>query len=337
MTTTADFPDIPDFLDRRTPTARQNVRPLDAIAADIHKVGRNSLRLTWGDYPDATLVALDDLDDWEPWHAEAVAALKARKPESDEEADAILAATRPPEPPAPSNEEVGPAARPSQHKCWHCTGRAGVLAGKVRQHSYPAYEGVDVWLHDSCVADFEAREAAAARDDIGPNSQGEVERLRSQIEDLKTALEKSASDRAESLYRALDPIKMAGLPITDQLIILVGLLFDGLAPIKELVAALRLPENASLKRQSQLEGLQAMTGVVFDWMSVVREQVAEIKCALDEYAEPKASESNHGGTGEIEASPAATVASPPSECDASDAEQADPFVLPGFLDRRVAS
>jgi hypothetical protein len=52
-----------------------------------------------------------------------------------------------------------PARRP-RHKCWECGVRAPV--GEVQQHSYPAYEGVDVWLHDSCVADFEAGEVARA-------------------------------------------------------------------------------------------------------------------------------------------------------------------------------
>ena len=188
-----------------------------------------------------------------------------------------------------------------------------------------------------------ATTAAPARDDIGPNSQGEVERLRvrnaelenesrvqhSKIEDLKTALEKSATDRANRSTARLIRSRWLACPITDQLIILVGLLFDGLAPIEELVAALRLPENASLKRQSQLEGLQAMTGAVFGWMSVVREQVAEIKCALDEYAEPKASD----GVGEIEASPAATVTSPPPVAPAPADD--DPFAIPASL-RRVA-
>jgi hypothetical protein len=86
-----------------------------------------------------------------------------------------------------------PAAEPvrgrgERHVCWQCRARAPV--GEVQQHSYPAYEDVDVWLHDSCVAAFEALEAAAAADSgpatgnvLGPKisaEPSEVEELRDQ-------------------------------------------------------------------------------------------------------------------------------------------------------------
>ena len=45
----------------------------------------------------------------------------------------------------------------ARHKCWQCDARAPV--GEVRQHNYAAYEEADVWLHDFCVAAFEASEA----------------------------------------------------------------------------------------------------------------------------------------------------------------------------------
>jgi hypothetical protein len=49
----------------------------------------------------------------------------------------------------PARRSGGP-----RHKCWQCGARA--LVGEVKQHEYAAYEEVDVWLHDSCVAAFEA-------------------------------------------------------------------------------------------------------------------------------------------------------------------------------------
>jgi hypothetical protein len=41
-----------------------------------------------------------------------------------------------------------------KHYCWQCGARAPV--GEVQEHSYSAYEGADVWLHDACIAAFEA-------------------------------------------------------------------------------------------------------------------------------------------------------------------------------------
>jgi DNA-binding Lrp family transcriptional regulator len=57
-----------------------------------------------------------------------------------------------------------PARRGEQHSCWQCGARAG--AGDVQKHHYDGqgYDG-DVWLHDSCVATFEAdlrKESSAA-------------------------------------------------------------------------------------------------------------------------------------------------------------------------------
>jgi hypothetical protein len=51
------------------------------------------LRAKFGDYPDATLVALDDIATTkrrEPWHDKTTKALKAKKPEKEEEADAVI-------------------------------------------------------------------------------------------------------------------------------------------------------------------------------------------------------------------------------------------------------
>jgi hypothetical protein len=92
-------------------------------------------------------------------------------------------------------------ARDPTHVCWQCGQRGKV--GEVQQHCYPAYE--DVWLHEACVSAFDQaeqqreqeREAAAeriralmppspvARDDVGPDSASEAERLRICVENLQ--------------------------------------------------------------------------------------------------------------------------------------------------------
>jgi len=66
-----------------------------SVADALHVIWRARTRIKWGDYPNATLVALDDLNHWEPRYGDAVAALKTQSPQTDEEADAILAAFEP--------------------------------------------------------------------------------------------------------------------------------------------------------------------------------------------------------------------------------------------------
>jgi DNA-binding Lrp family transcriptional regulator len=94
-------------------------------------------------------------------------------------------------------------ARVPTHVCWHCGQRGKV--GEVQEHRYAQYQDVDIWLHDACVSAFDQaeqqreqqREAAAERihalmdgktelpDDIGPASNGEVDRLRARVEELE--------------------------------------------------------------------------------------------------------------------------------------------------------
>jgi ParB/Sulfiredoxin domain len=78
--------------------------------------------------------------------------------------------------------------RAERHRCWQCDVRAPV--GEVQEHSYPAYGDADVWLHDACVAAFEAREAAArdvahdAEDD--PERSAEARKREYAEDDIKT-------------------------------------------------------------------------------------------------------------------------------------------------------
>jgi hypothetical protein len=99
---------------------------------------------------------------------------------------------------------------------------------------------------------------------------------------------------------------------------LIGLLQDGLAPIRHLLAALELPPNASVKTRARLEGIEAMAGAVFNWMSITQERVAEIKQALDDYALTAP-----GTTPPITAPPDPPDIRPPD----------DGLDIPGFLDR----
>jgi Protein of unknown function (DUF3102) len=80
------------------------------------------------------------------------------------------------------------------------------------------------------------------------------------------------------------------LPVRERLELLAGHLFEILASIESQAKALQLPSNASVKRQSQLEGLQAVAGTAFDYMNVIRDQVAEIKQQLVAYEQRSTTE-----------------------------------------------
>jgi hypothetical protein len=70
------------------------------------------LRIRFGDYPSATLLALDTLSDDE-WGKQASEKLKELRPTTDEEADRIIASHRPPE---PEPETVDPTREESAEK-----------------------------------------------------------------------------------------------------------------------------------------------------------------------------------------------------------------------------
>jgi ParB-like chromosome segregation protein Spo0J len=65
-------------------------------------------------------------------------------------------------------EQPARKPRPERHYCRQCGVRA--VVGEVRQYNTddPYYEGDDIWLHEACIAAFEAKEAAqrAELDDI---------------------------------------------------------------------------------------------------------------------------------------------------------------------------
>jgi hypothetical protein len=117
--------------------------------------------------------------------------------------------------------------------------------------------------------------------------------LESEIEELRAArnkrLEQLIAERGTWEDKPLPPLNLARLPFGDQLIILMNLLQDGLTPVRDLLAALELPANASVKTRARLEGIEALVGTVFNWMSTTKDYVAEIKQALDDYAASTAS------------------------------------------------
>jgi ParB/RepB/Spo0J family partition protein len=169
------------------------------------------------------------------------------------------------------------------------------------------------------------RKASEGLAELEQLQQTTIAGLESENAQLKAVLEKDSTERAEALYAALEKHKVAGyLPITDQLLVLVGALQAGLTPIKQLAAALQLPPNASLKRQSQLEGLQAMVGIIFDRMSVVHDYVLRIKRDLDDVIK--------ADVGDLAAP--ATATPPPADIPPSPAD--DGLDIPPSL-RRVPS
>jgi hypothetical protein len=145
-------------------------------------------------------------------------------------------------------------------------------------------------------ADAQAiREAAAARKDAEIEELRNAKRqleikiagLESEVVELREVWEKRLEqliiERRKYADAPLPPINCTVLPLGDQLIILIGLLENGLAPMRKLLA-LELPTNASVRTRAQLDGIEGMVGAVFNWMSTTQEYVAEIKQALDDYA-----------------------------------------------------
>lgn len=126
------------------------------------------------------------------------------------------------------------------------------------------------------------------RDDIGSNSASEVARLQARIDELqadKRRLEIKIIGQETPLVEGQEwkPQCLAHLPVATRLEMLVGLLEDGLAPAKKLVAALRLQANASVTTQSKLKGVQALVGRIFDLMNIIGNEVAGIKEQLVAY------------------------------------------------------
>jgi hypothetical protein len=163
------------------------------------------------------------------------------------------------------------------------------------------------------------------RDDVGPTSSGELARKDAEIAELRNAkrqfelqieglrsevrevgdkrIEQLIAERRKWADEPLPPLNLDVLPFGDQLIILISLLQDGLAPIRKLLAGLQLPSNASVKTPAQLEGIEALAGAVFDWMSITQERVEEIKQALDDYAASVTASTTPPTTAPVDESP----------------------------------
>jgi hypothetical protein len=86
--TPADDPDL--VLLPSTLEGLSSERKLSKAEAD-RAIGYVQLRATYGDYPAATLFALKEVDREDPWSADAIAALKQERPTEDDEAKAISA------------------------------------------------------------------------------------------------------------------------------------------------------------------------------------------------------------------------------------------------------
>jgi hypothetical protein len=155
----ADLPAIIEALGRTSKAKALSV----ARAEEVIDLTR--LRLAYGNYPTATLHALDDLNGDE-WAKQASEKLKEVRPETDEEAERIVDTYRPPAPEIePDDQDAGgeddadeppprPAPKPPRPE-------------PETQETDPA----------------QATAAAAARNDIGPFSASEHERLTRTIAD----------------------------------------------------------------------------------------------------------------------------------------------------------
>jgi hypothetical protein len=67
------------------------------------------------------------------------------------------------------------------------------------------------------------------------------------------------------------------LPQAVRLEMLVGRLSELLAPADELIAGLRLKSNASAVTRGQIDHLVGMTGLMWEELRKLREQVAQVK------------------------------------------------------------
>jgi transposase len=144
------------------------------------------------------------------------------------------------------------------------------------------------------------------RDDVGADSRDEIEEAKAP----RAGDGQPADDDAPSEWK---PKCLAHLPVATRLEMLVALLEDGLTPTKKLVEALRLPANASVKRQAQLDGLQGMVGAIFDWMNIVKDEVEEIRRVLLAYEQRDNNPEQQIDTDETDAPAEAADLVPPAD------------------------
>jgi Protein of unknown function (DUF3102) len=107
----SDLPAIIEALAKASKSAKISVDEANEV------VELTRLRIQFGDYPPATLFALDSLSD-EGWAKQASEKLKEVRPTTDEEADRIIDSYRPPPEPEPEDEpedeeeEIEPSGEP---------------------------------------------------------------------------------------------------------------------------------------------------------------------------------------------------------------------------------
>ena len=72
----------------------------------------------------------------------------------------------------------------ARHKCWECGVRA--VVGEVQEHSFPQYEDIEVWLHNSCVAAFEQRLGVPSTgNSVDPETSAEARKAEAAQEDAE--------------------------------------------------------------------------------------------------------------------------------------------------------
>jgi ParB/Sulfiredoxin domain len=113
---------------------------------------------------------------------------------------------------APTKKATQPVDH-GRHKCWQCE-KWGRL-GEVERHEFePYYDAdADVWLHPACVAAFSSsltKREPAARDDIGAESTGELDRLHARIAELEAEVRRLTLE-LEAARRQAAPV-VDGIP-----------------------------------------------------------------------------------------------------------------------------
>jgi hypothetical protein len=154
-----DDPDLPAIIEALAAATKGRSKTISVDnAEDVIRITR--ARREYGDYPDATLMALKEIDG-EPWAAQAVADLKAERPTTDEAAAAIVD-------PFHQAHLASLFARDGDDGDDGDEDAAAEVAAKTESSS----------------AEKQAAEAAE-RNDVGPASKAEVERLQVEIDDLR--------------------------------------------------------------------------------------------------------------------------------------------------------
>jgi hypothetical protein len=196
---------------------------IEALAKDAAKkqisagaayeiIWRARERHRWGgNYPDATLSALEDLDDRDPWYGDAVAALKTQVPATEEEANAIVASFKPVGDAA--DEDVAPAETVSTE-----IAAKTATADKIAPVDYqaPITTGNDIDVQESAEAEEAVDEAATETTEPAPAETAPTKPA--------TAKSKAASKREKNrrrkiagwLWDAIDDLDKVSSAVTNE-------------------------------------------------------------------------------------------------------------------------